>query len=68
MLQAHIGDALMFAKEAQTQKLRAFDIFIGASMMSLGMENVTGSMRTTHAIEIPPSMAQTFRYTPKGLP
>ena len=24
-LQAHIGDALMFAKEGQTQKLRAFD-------------------------------------------
>ncbi len=68
VLQAHIGDALTFADEAQIQKLRAFDIFVGASAMSLGMENATGGMRTTHAVEISPSAARTFRYAPKGLP
>lgn len=67
-LQAHIGDALTFAEEAQTQKLRAFDIFAGAGAMSLGMENATGGMRTTHAVEISPSAARTFRYAHKGLP
>jgi hypothetical protein len=51
-LQAHIGNTLTFADEAQTQKLRAFDIFAGASIMSLGIENVTDSMRITHAVEI----------------
>ena len=67
-LQAHIGDSLTFAEEAQTQKLRAFDIFAGAGAMSLGMENATGGMRTTHAVEISPSAARTFRYAHKGLP
>jgi DNA (cytosine-5)-methyltransferase 1 len=67
-LQAHIGDTLAFAKEAQTQKLRAFDIFAGACAMSLDMENATGGMKTTHAVESSPSAARTFRYAPKGLP
>ena len=68
VLQARIGEALTFAEEAQTRKLRAFDVFAGAGAMSLGMENATGGMRTTHAVEISPSAAQTFKYAPKGLP
>ena len=67
-LQTHISKALTFAEEAQAQKLRAFDIFAGAGTMSLGMENATGGMRMTHAVEISPSAARTFRYAPKGLP
>lgn len=67
-LQARIGEALTFAEEAQTRKLRAFDVFSGAGAMSLGMETAAGGMRTTHAVEISPSAARTFRYAPKGLP
>ena len=67
-LQAHIADIVTFSEEAQAQKLRAFDIFAGAGAMSLGMENATGGMRTTHAVEISPSAARTFRYAHKGLP
>ena len=67
-LQAHIADVLTFAEEAQTQKLRAFGIFAGAGAMSLGMENATGGMGTTRAVEISPSAARTFRHAPKGLP
>ena len=65
VLQARIGEALTFAEEAQTRKLKAFDIFAGAGAMSLGMENATGGMKTTHAVEISPSAARTFRYAPK---
>lgn len=68
MLRDCLGDALRFAEEAQAQKLRAFDIFAGAGAMSLGMENATAGMKTTHAVEISPSAARTFRYAPKGLP
>jgi DNA (cytosine-5)-methyltransferase 1 len=68
VLQARIGEALTFAEETQTRKLKAFDIFAGAGAMSLGMENATGGMRTTHAVEISPSAARTFRYAPKELP
>jgi hypothetical protein len=39
-----------------------FNVFAGASAMSLGMESATGSMKTTHAIKISPSAAQIFRY------
>jgi DNA (cytosine-5)-methyltransferase 1 len=60
-LQARISEALTFAEEAQTQTLKAFDIFAGAGAMSLGMESATGGMKTTHAVEISPSAAQTFR-------
>ena len=67
-LQAHIADIVTFSEEAQAQKLRAFDIFAGAGAMSLGMENATGGMRTTHAVEMSPSAAQTFRYAHKGSP
>jgi DNA (cytosine-5)-methyltransferase 1 len=61
-LQERIAEALMFDEEVQTRKTRAFDIFAGAGAMSLGMENATGGMKTTHAVEISPSAAQTFRY------
>ena len=65
VLQARISEALTFAEE---RKLKAFDVFAGAGAMSLGMETATGGMRTTHAVEISPSAARTFRYAPKGLP
>ena len=68
VLQARVGEALTFVEETQTRKLRAFDIFAGAGAMSLGMENATGGMRTTHAVEISPSAARTFRYALEGLP
>jgi DNA (cytosine-5)-methyltransferase 1 len=68
VLQARIGEALTFAEEAETRKLKAFDVFAGAGAMSLGMETATGGMRTTHAVEISPSAARTYRYAPKGLP
>ena len=61
-LQARIAEAVEFAEEAQKHKLRAFDVFAGAGAMSLGMEGATGGMRTTHAVEISPSAAQTLRY------
>jgi DNA (cytosine-5)-methyltransferase 1 len=61
-LQARIVEALTFSEEAQARKLRAFDVFAGAGAMSLGMESATGGMKTTHAVEISPSAAQTFRY------
>jgi DNA (cytosine-5)-methyltransferase 1 len=61
-LQARLAEAVAFAEEAQKHKLRAFDVFAGAGAMSLGMEGATGGMRTTHAVEISPSAAQTFRY------
>ncbi len=46
--------------------LRAFDVFAGAGAMSLGMEDMMGGTKMTHAIEISPSAAQTFRYICKG--
>ena len=65
-LQARLAEAVEFAEEAQNHKLRAFDVFAGAGAMSLGMEGATGGMRTTHAVEISPSAARTFRYARKG--
>ena len=67
-LQEHIAEALTFAEEVHSRKLRAFDIFAGAGAMSLGMESATGGMKTTHAVEISPSAAQTFRYALQGSP
>jgi DNA (cytosine-5)-methyltransferase 1 len=61
-LQDRIAETLTFDEEVQTRKPRAFDIFAGAGAMSLGMESAAGGMKTTHAIEISPSAAQTFRY------
>lgn len=67
-LQARLTEAVEFAEEAQKHGLRAFDIFAGAGAMSLGMEGATGGMKTTHAVEISPSAARTFRYVRKGSP
>ena len=63
-LQTRLAEAVEFAEEAQTQRLRAFDVFAGAGAMSLGMEDAAGGMKTTHAVEISPSAAKTFRYVP----
>ncbi|KAH9984055.1 S-adenosyl-L-methionine-dependent methyltransferase, partial [Russula compacta] len=65
-LQARLAEAVEFAEEAQAQRLRAFDVFAGAGAMSLGMEDVTGGMKTTHAVEISPSAARTFRRNSPG--
>lgn len=65
VLQTRLAEAVAFAEETQTQKLRAFDIFAGAGAMSLGMEKATGCLNTTHAVEISPSAAQTFMYACK---
>ncbi len=54
------AEAIEFEEESQARKLRALDVFAGAGAMSLGMESFTG-MKTTHAIELSPSAAQTFR-------
>jgi DNA (cytosine-5)-methyltransferase 1 len=67
-LQARLAEAVAFAEEAHKHKLRAFDVFAGAGAMSLGMEGATGGMRTTHAVEISPSAARTFRYVREGSP
>jgi DNA (cytosine-5)-methyltransferase 1 len=67
-LQARLAEAMAFAEKAQKHKLRAFDVFAGAGAMSLGMEGATGGMRTTHAVEISPSAARTFRYVREGPP
>ena len=67
-LQARLSEAVEFAEEAQKHRLRAFDVFAGAGAMSLGMEGATGGMKTTHAVEISPSAARTFRYARKGSP
>lgn len=61
-LQARVTEAVEFAEKTQKQKLRAFDVFAGAGAMSLGMEGAAGGMKTTHAVEISPSAARTFRY------
>jgi len=61
-LQARLTEAVEFAEEAQKHRLRAFDVFAGAGAMSLGMESAVGGMKTTHAVEISPSAARTFRY------
>lgn len=61
-LQERLAEAVTFAEDAQKHKLRAFDVFAGAGAMSLGMEGAAGGMRTTHAVEISPSAAQTFKY------
>ena len=61
-LQARLTEAVEFAEEAQKHRLRAFDVFAGAGAMSLGMEGAVGGMKTTHAVEISPSAARTFRY------
>jgi DNA (cytosine-5)-methyltransferase 1 len=67
-LQARLSEAVEFAEEAQKHRLRAFDVFAGAGAMSLGMEGATGGMKTTHAVEISPSAARTFRYAREGSP
>lgn len=47
---------------AQKKKgLRTIDLFAGCGAFSVAMKNVAG-VRTTHAIEISPSAAQTLRY------
>jgi DNA (cytosine-5)-methyltransferase 1 len=61
-LQARLTEAVEFAEEAQKHRLRVFDVFAGAGAMSLGMEGAAGGMKTTHAVEISPSAARTFRY------
>lgn len=64
-LRARLTEAVEFAEEAQKHRLRAFDVFAGAGAMSLGMEAMVG-MKTTHAVEISPSAARTFRYAREG--
>jgi DNA (cytosine-5)-methyltransferase 1 len=61
-LQARLTEAVEFAEDAQKHRLRAFDVFAGAGAMSLGMEGAAGGVKTTHAVEISPSAARTFRY------
>jgi DNA (cytosine-5)-methyltransferase 1 len=67
-LQVRLTEAVEFAEEGQKHRLRAFDVFAGAGAMSLGMEGATGGMKTTHAVEISPSAARTFRYAREGSP
>ncbi|KAI0066707.1 S-adenosyl-L-methionine-dependent methyltransferase [Artomyces pyxidatus] len=48
--------------EAKAQNpWRVFDIFAGTGAFSLGMESAVGVMRTTHAVEVSPSAAETIR-------
>jgi DNA (cytosine-5)-methyltransferase 1 len=61
VLQDRLAEAVSFSEEAEARKLRNFDIFAGAGAMSLGMEAAAGGMKTTHAVEISPSAARTFR-------
>jgi DNA (cytosine-5)-methyltransferase 1 len=61
VLQARLAEVVAFEEEAQASKLRVLDVFAGAGAMSLGMETGTSGMKTTHAIEVGPSAAQTFR-------
>ncbi len=63
-LQARLAEAVSFEEEAQARKLRVLDVFAGAGAMSLGMESATSGMKTTHAIELGPSAARTFRCAP----
>ncbi|KAI0296343.1 S-adenosyl-L-methionine-dependent methyltransferase [Multifurca ochricompacta] len=58
-LQARIAEAVAFDEETRKRKFRALDLFAGAGALSLGLEG--GGMKTTHAIEISPSAARTFR-------
>lgn len=67
-LQTRLAEAVEFAEEAQKHKLKAFDVFAGVGAMSLGMEGATGGMKTTHAVEISPSAARTFRYVARDHP
>jgi DNA (cytosine-5)-methyltransferase 1 len=60
VLQDRLAEVVSFNEEVDVHKLRAFDVFSGAGAMSLGMESA-GSMKTTHAVEIAPSAARTFR-------
>jgi hypothetical protein len=61
-LQARLAEVVAFEEESQARKLRVLDVFAGAGAMSLGMEGgMSGGMTTTHAIELAPSAAQTFR-------
>ena len=61
MLQDRLAEVVSFSEESQMRKFRAFDVFAGAGAMSLGMAAATGGMETTHAVEIAPSAARTFR-------
>ena len=64
-LQARLAEVVAFEEESQARKLRVLDVFAGAGAMSLGMEGgMSGGMTTTHAIELAPSAAQTFRCVP----
>ncbi|KAH9973348.1 S-adenosyl-L-methionine-dependent methyltransferase [Lactifluus volemus] len=65
VLQDRLAEVVSFSEEAHVHKLRAFDVFSGAGAMSLGMESA-GSMETTHAVEIAPSAARTFRRNSPG--
>ncbi|KAI9429370.1 hypothetical protein BJY52DRAFT_1345301 [Lactarius psammicola] len=65
-LQSRLAEAVAFEEEAQARKLRALDVFAGAGAMSLGMESATSGMKTTHAIELGPSAARTFRRNSPG--
>ena len=67
-LQERLAEAVAFEEEAQSRKLRALDVFSGAGAMSLGMESAASGMKTTHAIELAPSAARTFRCVPTPLP
>ncbi|KAH8997167.1 S-adenosyl-L-methionine-dependent methyltransferase [Lactarius hatsudake] len=65
-LQTRLAEAVAFEEEAQARKLRVLDVFAGAGAMSLGMESATSGMKTTHAIELGPSAARTFRRNSPG--
>jgi DNA (cytosine-5)-methyltransferase 1 len=52
-----------FLSDARQQPLRALDLFGGVGAFGLAMEEA-GWMKVTHAIEIAPSAAKTFKYLP----
>ena len=62
-LQARLAEVVAFEEEAQVSRLRVLDVFAGAGAMSLGMETGTSGLKTTHAIEVGPSAARTFRWS-----
>jgi DNA (cytosine-5)-methyltransferase 1 len=52
-----------FLAEKKQHPMRILDLFAGSGAFGLAMEE-TGCIKVTHAVEISPSAAETFRWVP----
>jgi DNA (cytosine-5)-methyltransferase 1 len=58
---AYYYDIQDFKNKMQKTPMRVLDLFSGVGALSLGLEQGSGCMKLTHALEISPSAAKTIK-------